>query len=829
MTESSSGVRSRATGASKSNSSSSNTPTSKNAKAGRSNSSSARLSGKSLDRIIAVSSFNHWEDSETVWWWLTFSAITIAAFATRLYRIHLPNHVCWDETHFGKMGSWYINHTFFFDVHPPLGKMLIGLSGHLTGYNGTFAFNKPGDSYEDHPILGMRLFCVLLGTLIVPFSYVIVWNLSRSISSSVLASSMLLFDVGMITLSQYILLDPIMMFFIVGSTMGMALFKSRGAERPFTLSWWFWLAWTGFFLGCAISVKFVGLFVVALVGLFTAYDLWRLYSNLANSLLTVGRHFLARALCLILLPVLLYTFFFWVHLAVLYRSGNGDGFYSSAFQSTLEGNSLHNASMPRHVAYGAVITVKNHRTGGAYLHSHWHLYPEGVGARQQQVTSYSHKDDNNRWRIKKFNEESTADGEPIEFVKNGDLVRLEHTVTERNLHSHQEKAPVTRKHYQVTCYGEKGLGDANDVFRIEFDSGKVGERLEAVKTRFKLVHYLMNCALYSHNKQLPKWGFEQLEVTCTPNVYETKNTLWNVEDNHFPRLPNVSVVVYAPSFLEKFIESHAVMFQGNAGLKPKEGEVTSRPWQWPINYRGQFFSGNDYKIYLLGNPIIWWLNLLLLFLYAAICLVVLVRQRRGCSETSYVAAENARFMSASMWLFLGWALHYFPFYGMGRILYFHHYFPAAIFSSMLSAVIVDYLLKVVPVLLLHVIRRRRERRGGSDEVKEEEQRALTRYRNARLLYHLVYSVLLSALAYSFYLFSPLAYGILRLPTSSTTTNGSSTGDSLLMGAASQLASNMSTSDGGGGDSTSAPSSESSVDYSQERSMASLRWMESWEF
>lgn len=66
-------------------------------------------------------------------------------------------------------------------------------------------------------------------------------------------------------------------------------------------------------------------------------------------------------------------------------SGNGDGFYSSAFQSQLIGNSLHNASMPRLVAYGAVVTFKNHRTGGGYLHSHYHLYPEGIGARQQQV------------------------------------------------------------------------------------------------------------------------------------------------------------------------------------------------------------------------------------------------------------------------------------------------------------------------------------------------------------------------------------------------------------------------------------------------------------
>lgn len=45
--------------------------------------------------------------------------------------------------------------------------------------------------------------------------------------------------------------------------------------------------------------------------------------------------------------------------------------------------------MPRQLAYGATITLKNHRTGGGYLHSHWHLYPEGVGARQQQVFIYT--------------------------------------------------------------------------------------------------------------------------------------------------------------------------------------------------------------------------------------------------------------------------------------------------------------------------------------------------------------------------------------------------------------------------------------------------------
>lgn len=50
-------------------------------------------------------------------------------------------------------------------------------------------------------------------------------------------------------------------------------------------------------------------------------------------------------------------------------------------------------------------------------------------------------------------------------------------------------------------------------------------------------------------------------------------------------VPNVNFSIYAPGFWARFLESHAVMFQSNAGLKPKEGEVTSRPWQWPINYR----------------------------------------------------------------------------------------------------------------------------------------------------------------------------------------------------------------------------------------------------
>lgn len=353
------------------------------------------------------------------------------------------------------MGSWYINRTFFFDVHPPLGKMLIALSGKLTGYNGTYPFEKPGDKYNGTKYEGMRIFCTALGAMIVPMSYDTVHDLTGSVSAAFVAASYILFDVGMLTLNRYILLDPILLFFMSGAVWGMVkVTKLTETHASYSPKWWTWLFFTGTMLICTIATKFVGLFVVLLVGLHTLNDLWNVLGDLTKPVTETLKQLLCRGITLIFWPICLYLFFFYVHLTVLNRSGNGDGFYSSAFQSRLIGNSLYNASMPRDIAIGSIVTLKNHKTGGGYLHSHHHLYPKGVGARQQQITTYTHKDENNRWLIKTYNKEYNKTTDEVTLVKNGQLVRLEHVQTRRNLHSHQELAPLTKKHYQVTGYGE---------------------------------------------------------------------------------------------------------------------------------------------------------------------------------------------------------------------------------------------------------------------------------------------------------------------------------------------------------------------------------------
>ncbi|XP_054651535.1 protein O-mannosyl-transferase 2 isoform X2 [Dunckerocampus dactyliophorus] len=656
------------------------------------------------------------------------------SFSTRLYKIKEPPHVCWDETHFGKMGSYYINRTFFFDVHPPLGKLLIGLAGYMSGYDGTFPFTKPGDNYEHHNYWGMRGLCAGLGSFLPIFAYLIVLELSHSHTAALIAATLLIFDTGCITISQYILLDPILMFFIMAAVLSMVKFNQQ-QHRPFSAPWWFWMVLTGVNLSGALGVKFVGLFVILLVGLNTVSDLWRLLGDLDLMLVDFVKHLLARVVALILLPVFLYVTIFAIHFVVLNKSGPGDGFFSSAFQSRLIGNNLHNASMPEYLAYGSTITLKNLRIAGGYLHSHWHLYPEGVGAKQQQVTAYLHKDYNNLWLVHRQNDTNSQRGAP-DLVRHGDIIRLEHKETTRNLHSHLHEAPLTKKHFQVTGYGMNGTGDNNDLWRVEVCGGRTGDPVKVLRSKVRFLHKATGCVLFSSGKTLPKWGWEQVEVTCSPYLKETLSSQWNIEDHINPKLPNISLSVLKPHFLEILIESHIVMIRGNSGLKPKDNEVTSKPWHWPINYQGLRFSGvneTEYRVYLLGNPVVWWLNLACLGLYLILVAVTSVAFQRGVSVSQRRREHCFVLMRGGGLFFLGWLLHYIPFYTMGRVLYFHHYFPAMLFNSMLTGITLDFLLKMADLLL-------------PLPFCEQLQRVWMVF-------------ILLVILYSFYLFHPLTYGM----------------------------------------------------------------------
>lgn len=136
-------------------------------------------------------------------------------------------------------------------------------------------------------------FCTTLGALIVPMVHTCVYDLTDSNVAALISSSYTLFDVGMVTLNQYILLDPILLCFMTASVMGMVkVSKATHSQQAFTWKWWGWLLFTGTMIACTISVKFVGLFVILLVGLHTINDLWIQLGDLTKPMVSSSVRFI---------------------------------------------------------------------------------------------------------------------------------------------------------------------------------------------------------------------------------------------------------------------------------------------------------------------------------------------------------------------------------------------------------------------------------------------------------------------------------------------------------------------------------------------------------
>ncbi|KAJ2046751.1 Dolichyl-phosphate-mannose--protein mannosyltransferase 1, partial [Coemansia sp. S155-1] len=73
--------------------------------------------------------------------------VTGVALIVRCWRLSVPNQVVFDEVHFGKFAGKYINGTYFYDLHPPLAKMMFAAAGKLAGYDGVFDFKSIGLDY----------------------------------------------------------------------------------------------------------------------------------------------------------------------------------------------------------------------------------------------------------------------------------------------------------------------------------------------------------------------------------------------------------------------------------------------------------------------------------------------------------------------------------------------------------------------------------------------------------------------------------------------------------------------------------------------------------
>lgn len=469
------------------------------------------------------------------------------------------------------------------DVHPPLARLLVTLSAWLGGFTGDFTFYDIGADYVKHnvPYVMMRSFTATLGALVVPIGYVTLRAVGVNNMIATLAAFMLLFDNALTCQSRLILLDSYLVFFTATTTMFWSLFRLE-RHAPFRAKWWTWLALTGLSLGLVASCKWVGLFVVAVVGLYTITDLWTTFGDVSVplvpfvfSLVWSGQpntHILGnggetlcgevvvsdriafygvcslflRSLCLV------DKLEHWSNGNVDWLSRDLEGWISTASPQRYCSLMIYIQIHIVDVYFGSIITLRQSKSEGGYLHSHAHMYPEG--SKQQQVTAYHHRDENNKFLIRRAfiqnetykTEASMVDEQEAEIttLKHGDLIRLEHIMTGRFLHSHPVQAPVADKdhNFEVSGYGHhpSKFSDLNDNWRVEnVDQngdpvGKNGDPIHAVTGKIRLVHANMGCVLNCANRNLPEWGFRQAEVTCGRETKKT-NSIWFIETNEHPK------------------------------------------------------------------------------------------------------------------------------------------------------------------------------------------------------------------------------------------------------------------------------------------------------
>jgi len=635
------------------------------------------------------------------------------AAGTRMLSLTNPSSVVFDEVHFGRFTSYFMQNKFFFDVHPPLGKLLFALVGYLSGFTGEFTFEQIGQAFGSYEgqIWCLRMLPATFSTLLVPCVYEILLELGCSYWMAIFGAVIVTFENMLVVQGRFILMDSILVFFIALSVLCYLKFLKE-SNRPFQTKWWLYLFCLSVALTGSFSVKYNGALTVILIGGFTFLDVWRLIGDTKLPAHKLWQHIVARAGCLCVFPILLYLLQFFILFSVLTNTGPHDDYMSSAFQRTLKGGlgkiTEHQA---KEVAYGSQITLRNTHKKKCWLHSHPHLYPvkypDGRGSSaQQQVTCYGFKDVNNWWIVKHRDSNSLTVDFPPKYVKNGDIIHLVHGATGRGLNSHDVAAPMNAFNMEVSGYIDHNISmHAQLDWKLEILNPDSSNVWKVIESQIRLTHVNTSTSMMVTGALLPDWGFHQFEV-ANGKIKGTEESVWNAEEHNqnmtIPEGMDKSEVerqiklmnsqdTHSPSFLSKFIELQTRMLKVNNELV-QEHDFASRPAHWPFMLKGVAYWINDKsnaQVFCIGNPVVWWGGTLAVLGYLGLLVIYLLRRRRAIFDLPEGQWQLFGFIASLA--IGGFVIHYFPFFPMERTLFIHHYLPALVFKMMLIPLLANHI------------------------------------------------------------------------------------------------------------------------------------------
>lgn len=308
------------------------------------------------------------------------------ALLTRFLFLWHPAEVVFDEVHFGKFVSFYFSGNYFFDIHPPLGKLLIAGFSKLWGFAEGFDFARIGESYGAENLFILRFLPALFGTLLVLIVYKFTLSLSGSKKAGFIAGFLVLFDNAFLVESKFILVDSMLFFFGI---LALWLFVLSQRKKEFGWHWLILFVLSGLAVGAAISVKWTGLAPFALILSLMFLEIFRrknFFSPAGVPRRISGRlsRFALRAAIFIFSAGFVYALGFYLHFLILDKSGLGDAFMSPAFQKTLQDSGYQNDDLiapnfwQKFAELNKVMFTANAGLSATHpFSSHWYEWPGG--------------------------------------------------------------------------------------------------------------------------------------------------------------------------------------------------------------------------------------------------------------------------------------------------------------------------------------------------------------------------------------------------------------------------------------------------------------------
>jgi dolichyl-phosphate-mannose--protein O-mannosyl transferase len=250
--------------------------------------------------------------------------LLIGSFWTRLWLQAEPDEVVFDEFYFGNFTSEYLQGRYFFDIHPPLGKLLMTFFAWLAQYDPIFCFethfSKP---YDNEEYLTMRLIPELSSALCIPCLYVSMRLMSFSIPASITAAGLSLFETSLITEGRFILTDGILHFLVCFHLVILLLTLRK--KSPIR-----WLFLCGLSLGAACSCKNTAWGMLAVNAVFHICDCLQLYGFSLKVFLNIS----VRGFTIGFSAFLVYIVSFIVHFVITPYDGPGVDFLTDPTTGT---------------------------------------------------------------------------------------------------------------------------------------------------------------------------------------------------------------------------------------------------------------------------------------------------------------------------------------------------------------------------------------------------------------------------------------------------------------------------------------------------------------